>query len=891
MTSQSVYHYVQSSSRLLEDDEADEISLDENLNKNDNSKVEFFQNDNISDQKEYENNKAIHQKRHRALSISSDEKRKVNKPHDSIGNLPQNLEFFETKKPNQKRRTNSFNEIELPQLSNQIDGNKHNQQRISHSVIDKTGEIKASFVKILNAGKQKIPNPTQFAQQFQHSISVQSVKSNKKPSDSMAFRYSRSQSYNQNQEFQDDENVFHKNDEEFDLKIRDYDDYIKSNESNLNYLSKSLEDKTNTMHNQFKKNLYKQTPLSVAEEVSLSTSSSTSQSSTPSSSISKTQIGNEDHKKKNLIDQNNNNMTESHENELIRLQDLKLTRQKNDSIRMRHNSFKTNHTGKADFKTPPEFVAQTINNKNCILVNEFDSTSSDDGQVVISKRNRRNPFNNYFVIILLFVINLLNYIDRYTLAGVLVDVQKFFDINDGESGFLQTAFICSYMILAPLFGYLGDRYPRKWLIVFGVTFWSFMTLLGSFVPGDMYWLFVIIRSFVGIGEASYSCVAPTIIGDLFASEKRTKMLGIFYLAVPVGSGMGYILGSNIAQIFGNWQWALRLTPALGAFCVLLLIFFVQEPKRGGAEGSSHEKSKSNIFEDAIYLCKNKTFVWVTIGFTFATFVLGGLSWWVPTYVNYAIYSKNQEPFQIPLLFGIITCFSGLFGVAASSVLSPKLRLVTKKADPLICALGSLIAVPTLYVIILITRTANPILFWFLVCISISAMCLSWTVVADILLYVVHPTKRSIASALNILFCHLFGDAFSPYVIGAISDTLRAGKPDTYYNRFASLQTALYAGPFFALFSFGAYLFAALYVDEDKKKVDLLIKKSQKSLSSLIPYDKKIDSDENGDSTNDNTVGFNPQVLMNNVNENEPNETKQNHTYNQSLTEQHDSIQN
>jgi hypothetical protein len=103
------------------------------------------------------------------------------------------------------------------------------------------------------------------------------------------------------------------------------------------------------------------------------------------------------------------------------------------------------------------------------------------------------------------------------------------------------------------------------------------------------------------------------------------------------------------------------------------------------------------------------------------------------------------------------------------------------------------------------------------------MCLSWTIVADILLYAIYPTKRSIASAFNILICHLLGDAGSPYVIGLISDALREGKPDTYYNKFTSLQIALYAGPFFAAVSFACYLFTAIYVVEDRKKVDIMIK--------------------------------------------------------------------
>jgi len=218
-------------------------------------------------------------------------------------------------------------------------------------------------------------------------------------------------------------------------------------------------------------------------------------------------------------------------------------------------------------------------------------------------------------------------------------------------------------------------------------------------------------------------------------------------------------------------------------------------------------------------------MWITAGFTFASFVLGGLSWWMPSFVEYAVYSVNQQQHDIPLKFGVVTGISGLAGVTVSTMLAPKLRAIRAYADPVICAVGSLIAVPSLFGMISLIRSTNESIFWLISSIGITSMCLAWAMVADILLYVIHPEKRSFASAFNILIVHLFGDAFSPIVIGAISDWLRATKTvDTYYNRFTSLQAALYAGPFFAALSFGAYLFAAIYVESDKKEVDMYIKK-------------------------------------------------------------------
>jgi MFS family permease len=119
----------------------------------------------------------------------------------------------------------------------------------------------------------------------------------------------------------------------------------------------------------------------------------------------------------------------------------------------------------------------------------------------------------------------------------------------------------------------------------------------------MFWLFALLRGLVGIGEASYSCVAPTIIGDLYKGNMRTIMLAIFNLAIPVGCGMGYICGSAIASLFGNWVWALRCTPALGLICVSLLIFLVEEPARGAAEGMAVKSSHNSFRSDILYLLK------------------------------------------------------------------------------------------------------------------------------------------------------------------------------------------------------------------------------------------------------------------------------------------------
>merc|ERR1712018_759350 len=242
--------------------------------------------------------------------------------------------------------------------------------------------------------------------------------------------------------------------------------------------------------------------------------------------------------------------------------------------------------------------------------------------------------------------------DRSTVAGMLekIKIDKDFNITkDKYLGLLQTAFVICYMLFAPVFGYLGDRHSRKWLLAGGLTFWSLSTLVGSFMHN--FWWFLTFRAFVGIGEASYSVVAPAIISDLFVKDSRSRVLALFYFAIPVGTGLGYIVGSEMAELVckvwncapnqteavamaaaehvSDWRWGLRVTPFLGLFALLLIIFFMIDPERGLAEGANLRPSAP--IEDLKALGKNKSFMLSTIGFTCVTFTAGSLMWWGPEF--------------------------------------------------------------------------------------------------------------------------------------------------------------------------------------------------------------------------------------------------------------------
>uniref|UniRef100_A0A182QTS6 Major facilitator superfamily (MFS) profile domain-containing protein n=1 Tax=Anopheles farauti TaxID=69004 RepID=A0A182QTS6_9DIPT len=417
--------------------------------------------------------------------------------------------------------------------------------------------------------------------------------------------------------------------------------------------------------------------------------------------------------------------------------------------------------------------------------------------------------------------------------SVLTEIQDHFHIGDDEGGLLQTAFVLSYMICAPLFGYLGDRYSRKWIMVLGVSLWSTTTLLGSYM--NHFGWFITFRALVGIGEASYSTIAPTIISDLFVDEMRSKMLALFYFAIPVGSGCGYIVGAKMASVMNSWVWSLRVTPVLGAIAVVLIVM-LREPQRGQSEGT-HNMQATSYTEDIKAILRNRSFMLSTAGFTCVAFVAGALAWWGPKFIHLGLLSqagnKDVTLNDVSYKFGVVAMLAGLIGVPTGTLLSSYLRPNYTNADPLICAAGLITSAPLIFLSLVVVKYSGGWCFtlvffaevalnlsWpivadmllrfntktvkadpyicaiglilsapllvgamFLVRVNIYAsyaliffgelaLNLNWAIVADILLYVVVPTRRSTAEAFQILISHAFGDAGSPYFVGLMSEAIK-----------------------------------------------------------------------------------------------------------------------
>src|SRR5438309_449161 len=224
-------------------------------------------------------------------------------------------------------------------------------------------------------------------------------------------------------------------------------------------------------------------------------------------------------------------------------------------------------------------------------------------RVIFARPVSQNNLQPRTALIVLTALNLLNYADRNVLFAVQPLVQDEFHLTKEQIGFLTSAFLGFYMVAAPFVGPLADRYSRKLIIAFGAMFWSGLTLLTAVT--HTYSELLVRHTLVGIGEATFVTIAPTFVADLFPEEKRGRILGVFYLAIPVGSAVGYLLGGNLAPHHG-WRFPFYVAAAPG-FLLALAVLFLKEPERGQFDTLKETPERGTI----LGLSRNPAFLTAT----------------------------------------------------------------------------------------------------------------------------------------------------------------------------------------------------------------------------------------------------------------------------------------
>ena len=362
----------------------------------------------------------------------------------------------------------------------------------------------------------------------------------------------------------------------------------------------------------------------------------------------------------------------------------------------------------------------------------------------------------------LTAINFVNYIDRSVLFAVQPLVQAEFKFSDSQYGFLTTSFFIFYMAAAPFIGMAADRCSRKWIVFAGIFLWSGATLLTAIAHN--YNGLLVRHTVVAIGECTYATIAPALLADLFPEEHRGRMLAIFFLAIPVGTAMGYILGGYLGHQF-NWRMPFYVAAAPG-FVLALIFLLLPEPDRGSSDHVSATPDRVTLRG----LAHNGAFWTATLGMAMMTFALGGISVFLPKFLSqYRGLSLDHANLLLGVSIGVngivATLFGGWFG--------DRLLRRWDSAYYLVSALGMALGIPVMIVALYV---AGPPMMPAIVVAEFLLLMNTGPLNAAVV-NSVSAQIRSSAIGVNLIVIHLLGDAFSPPLMGHISD--RSSLPTSF----------------------------------------------------------------------------------------------------------------
>jgi len=357
-------------------------------------------------------------------------------------------------------------------------------------------------------------------------------------------------------------------------------------------------------------------------------------------------------------------------------------------------------------------------------------------------------------LLLLTALNFLNYIDRNVLYAVQPLIQHEFHLTDEQIGFLTSAFFVCYMVASPLITPLADRYSRRWIIALGAFVWSAATLLSAVT--HTYDELLLRHVIVGIGEATFVAISPALLADLYPENVRGRVMGFFYLATPVGSALGYIVGGYLGHRYG-WR-APFMISALPGFVLGAAVLGLREPTRGASDHLADSVERGSLRG----LMRNKAYWSITLAASMMTFAIGGLQVWMPTFL---VRMRHLPLDRANTIFGSMTVISGTVATLFGGWLGDRLLRRTPAAYQLVSGVGMALAIPPIVIAIYSHGPAMfPAIFIGEFFLLLNTAPLNAATVNS-----VSASIRATALAINVFTIHLLGDAFSPTLIGYISD--------------------------------------------------------------------------------------------------------------------------
>ena len=363
--------------------------------------------------------------------------------------------------------------------------------------------------------------------------------------------------------------------------------------------------------------------------------------------------------------------------------------------------------------------------------------------------------------LILFAVNVLNFYDRHVAGALTEPIRKEFHLTDTQVGLLGSVFIWLYAIVGVPLGRIADTASRKKVLAASVIVWTALTASAAFVTS--FSTLMISRLGVGVGEAGCAPTATSWLGDLFPAEKRSRVLALFMLGVPLGGALSFFFSGSLAQAYG-WRIAMILAaaPALLLVPALLLI---PEPQRGASEPNP---MLANTSSSSVWMLLGiPTLWWIIVSGVLLNFNAYSLATFLPAFFSRVHHLSLASAGRTS---GTVYLLGGITGAALAAVLGDFIVMRRKDGRLLIASAISIVSMPFALLGIFLGAGSMIVASIFLA-VAYAGMSSYYGLVYSAIQDIIAPNQRGTAMAVYFLAMYLCGASFGPLLTGRLSDFL------------------------------------------------------------------------------------------------------------------------
>ena len=421
----------------------------------------------------------------------------------------------------------------------------------------------------------------------------------------------------------------------------------------------------------------------------------------------------------------------------------------------------------------------------------------------------------------MFAINLLNFYDRLVPGALVEPIRKEFHLSDMQIGLLASVFIWPYALIGVPLGRIADSGSRKKLLAGGLAVWASLTASAGLATN--YSMLLFSRVGVGLGEATCAPAATSWLGDLFPPEKRSRVLALFMLGVPIGSALSSFFSGPIAQAHG-WRAAMVLAAAPALLLVPALLA-LREPERGGSEVHVTPLIRTSMWNAIRSVLQLPTLWWIIASGVLLNFALYAIATFLQAFLSRV---HGLSVASAGIAAGVIYLIGGLSGGLSAGYLGDAIVQRRKDGRLLCAAIAALIAVPFSSLGILLPAGSLLGAVTFLV-LTYSALTTYYGFVYSTIQDIVAPNQRGITMALYFMAMYLCGASFGPLLTGQLSDRLahRAAALAGFHVvteafRAVGLQQAMLVIPIFSTVLAGVLFMGSRAIRSDIARRETLV---------------------------------------------------------------------